>query len=172
MQQLREVSSKLEALDDYIPKSGHKQTKTVYIPRRGNFLVNEDGTQANLSLSPKQPQQYQVLATSAVDGDGDITMTGVNALVSALVNAFQNSKPKGMKEGNCKPRAPWRSQEDFDRLKAQNKSIRCGKSGHFGSRCTDFSAAVQPAKVSQASTMSKQASVGHMTEDTDLSENK
>lgn len=142
---VQDVASRLESLPSYRPK-GSTNTKTWYLAQGGNGRHAQDTLESN--------------GTPKVDYDGDTLMTGVSGLsignLAALINAIQGNRnrsgPSGEKggrsrqprEGNDRPRAPWRSQEDLRRLATENKCFRCEKVGHRSFQCLTYRPAAKP----------------------------
>lgn len=110
-----EVASKLEARSGYQPK-GSRATKSWFEVRPGT-----------------NPTSAREFTKTQTDSDGDTLMSGVNALLASL--AQERSRKGGDEELPSKPRAPWRSKEDFKRLKDNGLCVRCGRAGHISYRC-------------------------------------
>lgn len=88
-------------------------------------------------------------------------MTGTNAILAAIENLKIQSqggraKPTRGKKGklktnpekknneSLKPRAPWRSRTEFNRLVERGVCVRCEKEGHKGEACPTYRAARRP----------------------------
>ena len=95
-----------------------------------------------------------------VNENENVTMFGVNNLqtiVTAVVSALKSYNESGSggsvgrrsqrRAGPSKPRALWRSSEEFSRLINKRKCPRCEKSGHKGLKCRYFKAPIKPATV-------------------------
>ncbi|KAI1001359.1 hypothetical protein K3495_g6844, partial [Podosphaera aphanis] len=107
---VRQIAAQVEAMNSYRPNSSKLQTGTFFIPGRGTIIPHLSNSIAKQPLS---------------DPDGDTIMSGVNALTAA------NSKGrnKGQKNSQSKPRAPWRSPDEFRKLLDKGLCTRCGKPG-------------------------------------------
>jgi len=100
--------------------------------------------------------------TTSRDADGDILMTGVNALLTMLNKSNTSNDVGALLAGlgnlphnrskDNRPRAPWRSQQDFLKLVSDGVCTRCAKSGHLSKDCPTFRSALRP-KVDLNSTM-------------------
>lgn len=100
---------------------------------------------------------YLTNQNPSIDADGDTIMTGVNALLALLNNNDQSSKGNlslaslgknnNFRQNNngkdTRPRAPWRSQDEFQKLLSLGVCVRCGKAGHYSARCPTFRAAIR-----------------------------
>lgn len=97
---------------------------------------------------------------SALDADGDVQMSGINGIsmetLSAIINAVKTDVGKG-RAGNSKPPAPWRSQDDFNRLRTAGKCTRCSEKGHYYKICPRFTWARRPTAVNATSAKSERA---------------
>ncbi|RKF58480.1 putative eka-like protein [Erysiphe neolycopersici] len=119
---VKQVAIQLQALQKYRPR-GATNTKTWYISGQGTVV----------------PQVANIDREDAVlDAEGDTKMGGLNAIVAG------SSQGKEKKINKNKPRAPWRTSEEFQKLKQKRLCIRCCKSGHFSRWCPSFSPAVPP----------------------------
>lgn len=124
---VKQVARRLEAHPSYGARSGSASyTKTWFLEHGGAWHVG--GTQGGT-----QPR---------LDWEGDSPMTGVNAMTpEAFVAAMRAAAPGmfrgggGGGSGSNKPRAPWRTPEEFKRLMDQGLCTRCTKSGHFSRAC-------------------------------------
>lgn len=129
VEEVMEVAAELEALADYRPK-GATQTSTVLgAPKSGS-------AQSYISTEPNA-------RTPKLDSDGDISMGGTNAVLAAI-RELKESGIGPQKKNNKKPRAPWRSKEDFNRLFKEGRCTRCTKKGHVGKYCDSYSSAQRP----------------------------
>ena len=141
---VQDVASRLESLPSYRPK-GSTNTKTWYLGQGSNGRHAQDTPEQSETQTPK------------VDHDGDTLMTGVSGLsisnLATLINAIQGNRNRGSgrgrsrqsREGNDRPRAPWRTQDAIRRLAAENKCFRCEKVGHHSHQCPTY----RPAAKSQ-----------------------
>ncbi|KAI0991709.1 hypothetical protein K3495_g16478 [Podosphaera aphanis] len=87
-----------------------------------------------------------------LDADGDTKMGGVNA-IKALQAAINALKFNSHSKDKSKPRAKWRSQEEFTRLVSEGKCIRCKKNGHASRSCPEFRPALKPAAISHVGSL-------------------
>ena len=139
VRQVRNMASKLESQEDYIPKHGLSQTKTWYISRLG--------------VVPHKPGfNYQAPASqdraTTVDTDGDTPMSGVSGLstcqLAAIINAVNSKNSEKSKAIRNKPPAPWKTPEEFAALRAAGKCTRCEEKGHYFKKCPNFTWAKRP----------------------------
>ncbi|RKF83553.1 putative eka-like protein [Golovinomyces cichoracearum] len=93
---------------------------------------------------------------SLIDADGDTIMTGVNALLTLINNNDQSSKGNlslaslgknnNFRQKNngkdARLRAPWRSQDEFQKLLSLGVCVRCDKTGNYSKICPTFRAAI------------------------------
>ncbi|KAI1000302.1 hypothetical protein K3495_g7893 [Podosphaera aphanis] len=124
---VKRVAGRLEKRPSYRPK-GCTGKKTWYLSHVQTRLYSDEKNQLGTS--------------SKIDADGDTLMGGINT-----INTFKlliNSLKSGGSDGNHKPRAKWRSPEEFKRLVSEGKCIRCQKKGHTSRACTKFSPAINP----------------------------
>ncbi|KAI0993688.1 hypothetical protein K3495_g14495 [Podosphaera aphanis] len=68
------------------------------------------------------------------------TIRSLQTIISALNGINKN-------QDQSKPRAKWRSLDEFKRLSQEGKCIRCQKKGHDTRLCPKFRAAIRPANV-------------------------
>ena len=122
---VRQIAARVEAMNSYRPNSSKLQTGTFFIPGRGTVVPHLSNSSAKQPLS---------------DPDGDTIMGGVNALTAA--NA--KGRNKGQKHSQVKPRAPWRSQDEFRKLLDKGLCTRCGKPGHGSFKCQKYRPAIPP----------------------------
>jgi hypothetical protein len=140
---VQDVASRLESLPSYRPK-GSTNTKTWYLGQGSSGRHTQDTPEPFETQTPK------------VDYDGDTPMTGVSGLsignLATLINAIQGNRNRGggrgrsrqSREGNDRPRAPWRTQDAIRRLAAENKCFRCEKEGHRSHQCPTYRPATKP----------------------------
>lgn len=151
-----EVAADLEGLNDYRSKNAKYTTTKLGAPKGINVPeVHKDNN---------------------LDADGDFKMGGTNALLTAFkklgikeesliagLKEFSNKGPqedRSFKNGpSGKPRASWRSEEEFYNLIKKGLCTRCKKSGHKSQYCRKFGPPIRP-----------KASVGAMEEESDDSE--
>lgn len=90
VRQVRNMASKLESQEDYIPKHGPRQTETWFISRLGVMPHNSNHKQHELLSAPTQGRP------EVVDADVHFPMLGVSGLstsqLAAIINAV-NSNP-------------------------------------------------------------------------------
>lgn len=155
VEEVCEVAADLEGLNDHRPKNAKYTTTKLG--------------------SPKGINVPEVHKDSNLDADGDYKMGGTNALLAAfkklgikedsLIAGLHDLSKKGSqgeknKEGpSRKPRAPWRSEEEFNNLIKKGLCVRCKKSGHRSQYCRKFGPPIRP-----------NASVGAIEEESDYSE--
>ncbi|KAI1003452.1 hypothetical protein K3495_g4755 [Podosphaera aphanis] len=140
--ELEEVALGLEALADYRPRNSALTVTMFGAPKSGTT-----------QMLPRYP---------ATDGEGDITMSGTNAIIAAiqqLAVALRLSQGEVGGEGRGRgqdqggnlettlgvreetielPRAPWRIKEELRRLISEGKCVRCTIKGHFARNCPVF----------------------------------
>ncbi|KAI0991269.1 hypothetical protein K3495_g16918, partial [Podosphaera aphanis] len=102
---VRVVAARLENTPSYRP-SGSTGRKTWYIPQNGsasNFI-------------PENPKDR---AGPSIDADGDTKMSGINAMKSlrTIISALNGANKS---QDQNKPRAKWRSMEEFKRLSEED----------------------------------------------------
>ncbi|KAI6247060.1 hypothetical protein HI914_04935 [Erysiphe necator] len=119
---VKQVAVQLQALQKYRPK-GAAHIKTWYVSGQGTVVPQVT----------KSDREDTVL-----DSEGDTKMGGVNAI------SAETSQKKGKRNEQKKPRAPWRTSEEFQKLKEKGLCTRCRKPGHFSRWCPLFSPAVPP----------------------------
>ena len=135
-----EVAADLEGLGDYRPKNAKYTTTKLGMPK-------------GISVPAEHISNF--------DGEGDYKMGGSNALLAAiqklvldkdegvvagLGDGVKKGKEKGMskRKESAKPRAPWRTKEEFGRLVKKGLCTRCRKSGHKGRYCDKFGPPIRP----------------------------
>lgn len=159
IKKVKDVSGRLESLSTYRQK-GSTQTKTWFLSQNGAKSQLPHDNKVTSSPVPK------------LDAQGDTQMSGVNALVTALVNAVnttnQQGKTSGSQFSSDKPRAPWRTSEEFQKLVDAGLCIRCEKSGHIGPKCRSMRGAIKPTSVSNVK--SKKKSSNQPTEEDNFSD--
>ncbi|POS87410.1 hypothetical protein EPUL_001149 [Erysiphe pulchra] len=126
---VREVVVELESFAVYRPK-GATQIGTKLGPAKTGSAALPDSSQPE--------KDAEELSVKKVD-----TSTG---------NGQMDKKNKGKKrdseeEKKKKPRAPWRSKDEFDSLYKQGVCTRCTKSGHLGPKCPSFRPARRPKEI-------------------------
>lgn len=135
------IAIQLEALRKYKPR-GSTQTKTWFVSGQGTIVPNLFNSASSQD--------------SSVDNEGDTIMGGVNSL-SGNPRHSKGNKPKPQK-----PRAPWKSAEEFKRLVDNGLCTRCSKSGHFAYKCRSFLPALPPkVKVSAMEEMEEESESGN-----------
>lgn len=134
-----EVAADLEGLNDYRPNNA-------------KYTATKLGTPKGVTVHEEHK--------SNVDEEGDYKMGG-NALLAAIerlvlkedntVAGLGNGKKRSKKIENFgetkmpgKPRAPWRTKEEFAKLIRKRLCVRCGKSGHVGRFCSMFGPPTRP----------------------------
>lgn len=136
--QLRAVAGKMEA-------------------HSGLIRFSDNNLKTNYNINPKTYSNYKSTGessetnTAKVDGAGDTVMSGINGLsmkkLVAIINAVNTCEKGEIKEKHNKPPAPWRSQAEFDTLRAEGKCTRCAEQGHWFKRCPRFTWAKKPPNV-------------------------
>lgn len=130
VEEVREVAAELEGLADYRPK-GASQTNTVLgPPKSGSAQLDSRAPAISNESEPK------------LDSERDIVMGGTNALLAALRDLKENGIAPH--KATKKPRAPWRSKEEFKKLVDEGKCTRCTKKGHIGRFCHSHLPAHRP----------------------------
>lgn len=136
-----EVAADLEGLNDYRPKNAkHTGTKL--------------GAPKGVSVPEERKRDY--------DDDGDYKMGESNALIAAIqklvlrkdegliaglgdkADKGKNNKRRSGGKAPAKPRAPWRTKEEFRKLVQKDLCTRCRKSGHKGRFCDKFGPPARP----------------------------
>ena len=122
MSEVKEIAAERVGFDDYRPR-GSNQTKTCYGAVKGGSVRDFSNTQG-------------------IDADGDTSMSGTNDLLAAIAGLINqnnaniagigtnNSERGTKKETKFKPRAPWRSKEEYKRLLDKGVCIRSENQGH------------------------------------------
>ena len=91
---------------------------------------------------------------------------GVNAakIAQAVINALTGplSRPN-----NTKPRAKWRSNEEYKSLLREGKCIRCGQTGHKTRACQKYGPAKKPASISHIKSPDKGDEIGNKISQSD-----
>jgi hypothetical protein len=127
----------------------------------------------------QSPEGYSKSAAAPgdeVDMDVDIKMADINALIAIAVNMFMKGKTLVAVAGSFSrqdksPRAPWRTQAEFNSLVQAGKCARCKKTKHNPQNC-DFQAAKQPAaQVAAATTSMADTSDNETRDESENSEN-
>ena len=98
-----------------------------------------------------QPQNINI-NTNVKDANEDTIMTGMNALLAMLGKSGLNndnigsskSPEKGKGINETRPRAPWRSHAEYQKLRQDRLCVRCKRAGHISKFCSKFRAAVPP----------------------------
>ncbi|KAI1003674.1 hypothetical protein K3495_g4539 [Podosphaera aphanis] len=121
---VRQIAAQVEAMNSYRPNPSKLQTWTFFIPGRGTIIPHSSNSSAKQPLS---------------DPDGDMIMGGVNALTAASSNGRNKDK-----NSQVKPRAPWRSQDEFRKLLDKGLYMRCEKPGHGSFKCQKYRPAIPP----------------------------
>ena len=138
---VKEVAMDLEGLADYAPKGATQTVTKLGAPKSG---VGQ--------IFPRQ---------QTVDSEGDIRMTGTNAILAARGGSGQNTEtsaimPRNNRNGRLErgaretqderplPRAPWRSQDEVRRLIREGVCLRCTQGGHRATNCPKFRRALAP----------------------------
>lgn len=90
-------------------------------------------------LSHKQSKYHssttdRYLHAPDLDDEGDTKMGGVNA-IEALKLALNSLNSRNITN---KPRAKWRSPEEFKSLCSEGRCVRCREKGHLSRACTKF----------------------------------
>lgn len=141
-----EVAADLEGLNDYRPKNA-------------KYTITKIGAPKGVRL----PEEYK----SNYDEDGDYKMGESNALMAAIQKLVlgrdegvvaglgekaNKLKDKRKSEGKTrlKPRASWRTKEEFRKLVEKNLCTRCGRSGHKGRFCDRFGPPIRPESLAGA----------------------
>lgn len=111
-------------------------------------------TQTTQTQISPMTSSTSILNSSTKDAEGDTPMTGVNALFNLLNSGSQSNlnaiiaglgKLQGNKSGqDNRPRATWRSQNEFLKLVNQGVCARCAKSGHLTKQCPTYRPAARP----------------------------
>ncbi|KAI1006398.1 hypothetical protein K3495_g1823 [Podosphaera aphanis] len=129
---VRVVAARLENTPSYRP-SGSAGRKTWYLPQNGS---------ASFFISKNSKDK----AGPSLDSDGDTKVGGINAMKSlqTIISAL-NGVNKNLYQS--KPRAKWRSLDEFKRLSQEGKCIRCQKKGHDTRLCPKYRAAKRPANL-------------------------
>lgn len=132
--EVKEIAAELESFDDYRPK-GSTLTVTKLGAIKGGII----------RASHKAPE---------LDAEGDTIMSGTNngllAAIAELIKSNSNNSiysagpSKGKKLPKSKPRAKWRSKEEFRRLRESGACIRCELKGHLTKDCRKFDPALRP----------------------------
>lgn len=134
--EVKEIAAELEGFDDYRPR-GSNQTKTCYGAVKGGSVKDFSKTQE-------------------IDADGDTSMSGTNGLLAAIAGLINqnnaniagigtNNSERGIKkETKFRPRAPWRSKEEYKRLLDRGVCTRCEKKGHNTRNCDQYRPAQRP----------------------------
>jgi hypothetical protein len=124
---LKGVACVLEGMPGYQPVNS-AYTKTFYARQAG---------------APIQVPQGE--NRPGTDHEGDVAMTGMSAVqIAALKKCLDNNSGDNRAKGSTKPRARWRSQEEFERLREAKLCSRCEKPGHIGPNCRTYRAAIKP----------------------------
>ena len=130
---VKAVAGRLENTPSYRP-NGCSGKNTYYIPQNGSmpYPVN---THINSSHN------------AILDADGDTKMSGIKSLqvLQAAINALSGNSAR---LNDTKPRAIWRSQDEFKKLTEEGKCMRCTKKGHNSRACPKYRAAIRPASIS------------------------
>ena len=134
VQMVAEIAGQLEARADR-----KAAALTEPAAQRSNMVYTEQGF-TNVVTAP--------LAASTLDVDGDTIM--LNRIIVALQNAGfaprggRGGRGRGGQGRDDRPRAPWRSREDYQAFLAQNRCPRCTRPGHIGSDCPTFRSPAHP----------------------------
>lgn len=134
----RAVAGRLENLPGYRPKnSTHIRT----------WYLRSSGSEHASSVVPSA-------AVPRIDADGDVAMSGVNALsidsiAAAVIQAIEAKDRSLEARGNSRgadnrPKAQWKSLEEVRRCIEEGLCIRCAKPGHQANRCPRFRSASRP----------------------------
>ncbi|POS87432.1 hypothetical protein EPUL_000238 [Erysiphe pulchra] len=139
VEEVCEVAADLEGLNDYRSKNAKYTITKLEAPK--GIYVPEVHKDINL------------------DADGDYKM-GENSLIAELNDLSKkgSQEERSFKKGSLgKPRAPWRSEEEFYNLVKKGLRVRCKISGHKSQYCRKFGPPIRP-----------KASVGAMEEQSDV----
>ena len=148
---VRRVAGRLESRPDY---KSDRHTETWYLKVAS---IPAPSSRNGSTSSPKGQKAQESQASPKTDADGDIQMSGVNAIMmssmAALINSLNGKggrgrerTPKEKPAGKDKPRAKWISQEEMGQLTEEKKCFRCKKTGHVSRNCPDFRPAKPPGK--------------------------
>ncbi len=146
-QTLKSVRLSRDDYEAYVKDVQYFATKTeaLFHQRRNPPAEKETLTSQGRSHSPQTPIH---------DAEGDVEMTGINALsaqIAALVARFETLNKKEDK----RPRAKWRPQEEFLALLQAGKCGRCKKTKHHPNVC-EFRPATRPRPKAQVAAVATQ----------------
>ncbi|KAI0996560.1 hypothetical protein K3495_g11621 [Podosphaera aphanis] len=147
--------------DDWV-----ERVKEVALELKGLASYRLRGaTQITTKLgAPKSEVGIAGPSRPVVDAEGDVRMGGTNAIVAAFGGTSQDTEdvdvwavragnePRGgstrgtarTPEERSLPRAPWRSQEELQRLMREGVCLRCTQGGHRAKHCPRFRRAQAP----------------------------
>ncbi|KAI0997618.1 hypothetical protein K3495_g10571 [Podosphaera aphanis] len=145
---VKRISGRLENSPSYRPR-GSSGSKTWYVAHNGSNLQ----VASPMPISNQQPN---------LDADGDTKMGGVNAL-QVLQTAIMALNAGPNKIADNRPRAKWRSKDEFERPSNLGKCIRCQKTGHKYRSCPTYRPAIKSKII--ASLKSRKKDTGKKGED-------
>ncbi|RKF64368.1 hypothetical protein GcM3_133014 [Golovinomyces cichoracearum] len=116
--EIRKVASDLERFEDY----------------RSRGIIHNENLRSSHGNSMGEAREQ------LIDTDGDVKMGGVNAIKTRNV---EKKLPVLDKKTPIKPRAPWRSLKDFNRLLEQGKCVRCTSGEHKANNCQKYRPAIR-----------------------------
>lgn len=86
-------------------------------------------------------------AILAAINDLKLSAANVNIMGSNTNNIKKNNENNSLNKKAKKPRAPWRTKLELERLYKEGVCTRCTKSGHIGPKCPFLRPARRPADV-------------------------
>lgn len=129
------IANRYEAMTDWCPRNAKADDKQSYFT--GEERVNK--VDVRTLAQEERP---------VVDGEGDTIMSGINK-IQALIASLQNVKSNDRhRPKRYLPPAPWRSKEEFEKLRQDGKCVRCCQTGHAWRECPSFGRANRPSRSS------------------------